>query len=361
MNTHISKQLTCALLAITLLCAGITVRGQQLRWNWATQATGSLDNHICATICDTAGNIFLSGSYVDTLHFGALSIPPYGGQDIFIAKFDPHGTPIWMESAGGRADDYPTAMTISNSGDIIIAGICGKDTKFNNEPSSRHKTNFFFSVYAPDGKFKWSQAFQASRSDYIKAITVGPGGQIYFAGYFSKPFDFIGTQVEPSSAINAMVGCLDSLGSPEWIQPFTCEYGENRITALCHRNNEFWLAGSCNAPTRIGETVISPAIDGTLALFVASFDEAGNVSNIATPLFSPDAEITSMTTTDNGLLVLGGNFNDRLFFNRPPNPPGEIINGLPPIGELFPEENILGLSSFSSHGNLEMFLAAITS
>jgi len=351
------------------------MQGQQLRWHWTIQASGVQDNHVCATVCDTAGNIFISGSYADTIRFGSLVLPPYGGQDIFVAKFDPEGVPVWAKSAGSINDDYPTAMAISPAGDIIVAGVSGKNAGFDGFTSGTRKINLFIGAYAPNGDVKWVKSFGAVRNDYIKAITTDNNGNIYFAGYFSRELEFEGAVIESSSLSNALVICLDSLGQPLWAQQFYSEYGENRITALCHYENSLWIAGFCNAPTDIAGTLITPAKEGEVTVFTARCDEHGNVDNVVSVFGAANAEVTSLNISDEGLLILGGNFSE--YLNANIISLQDLIafllgNGIPIIGIpiilpggggnpiLLPVIDFPTPSAgITSYGNQDMFLAAM--
>ncbi|MDR0295345.1 MAG: hypothetical protein LBH91_04030 [Prevotellaceae bacterium] len=349
------RDLPFTLLLFFLLALYIPAQAQQLRWHWAIQASGAQDNHVCAAVCDTAGNVFLSGSYADTIRFEHLTLPPYGGQDIFIAKFDPDGLPKWAKSAGGINDDYPTAMTLSPLGDIIIAGVSGKNADFGGLTTGKRRINLFIGAYSPEGDAKWVKSFGAVRNDYIKAITTDSIGNIYFAGYFSRQLEGEDFSLDATSIANAMVICLDSLGQTLWAQQFYSEYGENRITALCHHGNNLWIAGICNAPTDINGTMLTPVQEGAAVIFTARFDEYGNIDDVYSVLEAANAEITSLTATEEGLLILGGNFSNFLNINifstkklQLPN----IIGIIPSLPSNVP-------SGLTSYGNQDMFLAAI--
>jgi len=57
---------------------------------------------VTATATDTAGNVYLTGSYSGQVQFGSTVLTSAGGSDVFVACYRPaSGTWAWATSGGG--------------------------------------------------------------------------------------------------------------------------------------------------------------------------------------------------------------------------------------------------------------------
>ena len=78
---------------------------------WLRQAGGPGWEHDCHLRLDAAGHVYLTGSFLRTAAFGPFELPNRGMIDLFIAKYDSHGTLHWAQSAGGSSNDCPAAYS----------------------------------------------------------------------------------------------------------------------------------------------------------------------------------------------------------------------------------------------------------
>ncbi len=92
-------------------------------WIWANKAGGiSIDfgNGICI---DNLGNLYITGSFYSyAIYFGDLSVITEGWSDIFIAKMDNSGNWIWVESAGSSGSDSGQNLISNSNGNVYLTG-----------------------------------------------------------------------------------------------------------------------------------------------------------------------------------------------------------------------------------------------
>ncbi|MBC8047807.1 MAG: hypothetical protein H7Y00_13500, partial [Fimbriimonadaceae bacterium] len=90
---------------------------------WANQIGGDSLDISHNLIIDANGDIVLTGQYVsDELTFDSYTITKQGSSDIFIAKYDTDGNAIWAKSAGGDDWDFSYAISGDADGNIFITG-----------------------------------------------------------------------------------------------------------------------------------------------------------------------------------------------------------------------------------------------
>ncbi|MBI4649165.1 MAG: T9SS type A sorting domain-containing protein [Bacteroidia bacterium] len=73
---------------------------------------------------DEAGNVYITGWFMDTLIYDDLIIPSHGSYDIFILKIDGNGDLLWILSAGNTHSygDYSRSIARSPDGSLYITG-----------------------------------------------------------------------------------------------------------------------------------------------------------------------------------------------------------------------------------------------
>jgi hypothetical protein len=328
------KSSWCFLIAWLAVMQPVLVQGQQLRWQWAVQARSAANNRVSDAACDTAGNIYLTGSFSDTTHFDTLALFPQGGEDMFLLKFNRNGGVSWAKSAGGAGDDYPAAVTVSSSGVIYTAGIHGKDANFDQEKTGDKTVNLFVSRHEADGTLKWVKSFGAKRSDYITAIAADSVGKIYVGGYFEKQLRFDDQHVLTALGdADAFVACLDSLGQLQWAKQWGSR-GPDRISALHAHDATIWIAGQCAGVMNMDTVAIAPLHDSHTALFAARGLPSGEITQVYGPVSGAAVTANSIVEMANGYPLIGGNFSDSL---------------------------VIESTVFNAYGNRDMFIAAFDS
>ena len=322
-----------SLALMAILFAPLFLQAQQLRWQWAVQAHSMGNSRVCGTACDTAGNIYLAGSFSDTIRFGQQTLAPVGDDDLYWVKFDPEGNVLWAHQAGGSGRDMPTAMTVSEAGMIYTAGICGKEAFPQQEKTGMRRINFFLNCHTPAGELQWIKTFGAKRSDQITAIAIDTAGRIYFGGYFEQRLSIGGHQLMAAGSRDAFIVCMDTSGQTTWAKSFG-GVGAERITALRvdATSSRVRLLGDSDLSFSLAHTTVTPAAAGDVAVFTALCYADGTIEAVNSRISGPAVDACCIMETSDSLLLVGGNFSDSL---------------------------AVGTSALYTYGGGDMFIAAI--
>lgn len=89
---------------------------------WVKSAGGKHSDGGTGITVDPNDNVFLTGYFTDTTLFGSTSVISKGGSDMFIAKYDATGNPVWAGGAGNTHFDNGAAVALDASGDILATG-----------------------------------------------------------------------------------------------------------------------------------------------------------------------------------------------------------------------------------------------
>ncbi|MBI1839834.1 MAG: chitobiase/beta-hexosaminidase C-terminal domain-containing protein [Verrucomicrobia bacterium] len=71
---------------------------------------------------DTQGALYIAGQFTGELSVGDSHLSSKGGTDVFVAKLDSLGNPLWAKQAGFLFDDSCTGATVDRRGNFIFTG-----------------------------------------------------------------------------------------------------------------------------------------------------------------------------------------------------------------------------------------------
>src|ERR1043166_3824090 len=94
---------------------------------WSKAFGGGARNYARAVAVDSQGNVIVAGDFSGTADFGGMILTapdPYGvwAADMFVAKYSPSGSLLWVKSFGGASGDMGNAVAVDGSDNIILAG-----------------------------------------------------------------------------------------------------------------------------------------------------------------------------------------------------------------------------------------------
>jgi hypothetical protein len=90
---------------------------------WAQQAfNGDFSIGGLGVAVGGGGNVYVTGAFRGTARFGGLTLNSAGSDDIFMAKYNSAGTPLWAKRAGGISTDEGQGIAVDGSGNIYQTG-----------------------------------------------------------------------------------------------------------------------------------------------------------------------------------------------------------------------------------------------
>lgn len=167
----------CALAFLlgVVLTAGISPAGAL----WPASGGGPLDESAFATVTDQSGNIYVAGEFRGSANFGGTVYSAQGLSDIFVAKYSPDGSLLFVRTAGGPSVDRATALAVDSAQNVYLTGYFTTSAAFQNLPSSGIAT-----VNLPDtnnsdtpDRHEWFIARLEHNGDWTWARQIGGPGQ----------------------------------------------------------------------------------------------------------------------------------------------------------------------------------------
>ena len=233
-----------------LLC--YDARGQV---RWSRQMGGPGRDAATAVAADSAGNLYVVGSFQGTARFGAAVLTSTGADDVFLAKYDSLGTLRWVQQGSGPQAAAASGVAVDPAGGVVLTGwfqdqlTLGGITLAGTGP-----TPGFVAEYDAQGTLRWARALPGS---IAAAPAIGLNGRRYVAG-----------QLAPGGSLLA---CLDAAGNPLWAS--AAAGGATATSVAAAPDGAVYVGGLYRDSLRVGPQ--RARSQGGYDGFLAKFDATG--------------------------------------------------------------------------------------
>ena len=185
---------------------------------WAKKEDGSSFSGGRDMTTDGSGNILVTGTFSDTATFGAgevheTIITSNGKYDIYVAKYMPNASLLWVKKAGGPVYDFCRGIAVDDSGNIMVTGYFEETMTFGagetNETilTSPGHEDIFVAKYDPDGNLLWVKNPGGPSMEKGHDIAVDGADNLLVTGTFKKTATFGGG--EANETIYTSTGRFD--------------------------------------------------------------------------------------------------------------------------------------------------------
>ncbi len=162
-------------------------------WVWARRVAGGLytDESMCAAT-DASGNIYVTGYFSGTAYFGSGTLTSVGYEDLFVVKYNPNGEWQWAKQAGSTGNDtHGQGIALNSGGEIFVTGYFRGTAVFGGVSLASSGNKDIFAAKM-DASGNWVDAVKAGANYEDKgfAITVDNSGNILVAGFYTLLANF---------------------------------------------------------------------------------------------------------------------------------------------------------------------------
>ncbi len=121
------------------------------------------------------GSAAIVGFFTDTLTFGAETIEPLAGKDMFIARIDPQGQPLWIRAFVGTGTDYGTHVDCDE--DVTFAAVVtGTATIGDLEITAGGAADIVLGRFDMAGTLTWAAAITGADDQLPAGVATLPDG-----------------------------------------------------------------------------------------------------------------------------------------------------------------------------------------
>lgn len=243
---------------------------------WIRRAGGLLIDEGRGISADPDDNILVTGGFEGEASFAQdMSITAKGDGDAFIAKYDPNGTLLWVRQAGGQEHTWGNAVVADSVGNVLVSGAFSETATFDGTTlTSSNDLGAFVAKYSPEGELLWAKAGDGSGRDIAYAVSVDAKDNALIAGNFSRTIQFDGTRLESMGGRDAFVVKYQADGTLAWAQSFGGPENDAARAIASDGRGRILITGSFQREIKIGEKALTSA--GDQDVFIAELGADGN-------------------------------------------------------------------------------------
>ena len=246
---------------------------------WGFSVGDAFQQRSRSVAMDAAEAVIVAGEFIGALDFGGAlpTLNSDGGVNIFCAKLDKNGTPLWAGRFGdGGTLFIETRAAVSPDGGVLLAGHFSGTVDFGIGPplTSAGATDAFVVKLDGAGAPLWAQRFGSQGSEKVSGVAVDASGNVIFAGHFNGTVDFgTGSPLTSAGPSDIFVAKLDPSGAPLWARSSGDAQGSTAVAV--DNGGNVVLAGYFNGTVNFGGGGPALASAGATDIFVVRMDKSG--------------------------------------------------------------------------------------
>src|SRR5690606_17874814 len=167
---------------------------------WAKSFGGNRTDGAYDMEVDVFGNLTVVGSFFDSVDFNSgIGVQRIVAQstlrDGFVCRLDANGDLIWVNQLGGIGSDEVKAVSVDNTGNVVVAGTFEGTVDFDPGVGVANLTSsgmqdVFIVKYHTSGSFLWAKQVGGAWADIANSLSIDIENSIYCAGEFEGVADF---------------------------------------------------------------------------------------------------------------------------------------------------------------------------
>jgi hypothetical protein len=238
-----------------------------------------------------------------------VTVTSKGLFDVFLAKFDPNGTLLWLKTAGGTGADIAHGVVSDSLGNVGIVGEFQNTATFGSHSvRAAGLGDAFIAKYDSAGNNLWVHNGGGTISfeiDAARAIGVDGLNNFYIAGDYSGTATFDGLSVPNTgtSGTDIFIAKYNTSGAIQWLHHAGGPPSDMGYSIGVDQTGNSWVSGfAASGPGVVFDTITLPPL-GNEYIFLAKYDSAGVVQYVKQYAAGTGQDIHVL---NNGTLYLNG-------------------------------------------------------
>jgi hypothetical protein len=207
----------------------------------------------------TSGDVVAIGFFEGGLVLGATTLVAAGGLDVWVARFTADGVPGWAVRFGGAGDEREPKVSTDAAGDVYIAGQFSAATAFGAVTLTPVGGSdvFVAKLRGADGAVLWATSIGSAGPDTVSDIAVDAAGRVYVTATVGGAIEPGGPY---AGALDAALVSFDGVGARRWARVLGTA-GDDRAWTVAVGSDAIYYGLSVAGPVDLGGVPIIGAPD----------------------------------------------------------------------------------------------------
>ena len=282
---------------------------------WSKIFGDSSDQSVGVVGTDSAGNVYVAGSFKGTIQLGQTTLISAGLKDIFLAKLSPEGEPLWSKRFGDASDQQVTGIAVTPSGIVALVGYFEGTVSFGGDTlvSVGVDGDVFVVKLDSAGAELWSKRYGDAAAQTGEDVAIDSAGNVVITGNYLGVIDFGNGSLPlfgPDGSVFLAKLSFDS-GNEMWSRGFGG--GSDVASAVAVDGSDSVLAaGQYSQTINFGTGMLTSA--GGYDMYLAKLDAQG-VTSWAQSFGGTGFDYPWDIATDpSGSILLAGSFSEAVSF-----------------------------------------------
>jgi hypothetical protein len=266
-----------------IFLAKYTLNGELI---WVTRAGEAFWDEAFSIYTNSAGDVFITGSYWGTCKFDNITLSGLFGSgatdgfDIFVAKYDQDGNALWANRMVERGWDRGSDITVDHAGNCYVTGgfqtallLGGFGGPSFTPTGGSGDEDVFLVKYNSEGDYVWKSSGGSIGFDQARAVSLDDDNHIYLTGVFSDTAIFDSTdQIISHGLSDAFLAKYDSTGTLLWVRGAGSSGEDGSNDVIVDSQGNAYICGYFGGAAMFDQLEVIGA-----GMFIAKYDPNGNV------------------------------------------------------------------------------------
>ena len=278
----------------------------------ASPRLGGADNDAAyAVTTDAAGNVYVAGQLTGPIDVGGGTLAAFGMSDIYVAKFDSSGKHLWSKSFGSTGPDSVKGLTVDRSGNLWVAGSFRNSIDFGGGmlTSAGFSDIFLLSLGSADGAYRSAYRYGGANDENVVALTSDSTGALILTGAFAGSVDFGGGMLTSAGNTDGYILKVNAVGAHQWSKRFGDQYADTGGGVVVGSGDDVNLVATFIGSADVGGGKVNAADTVAADILVARFAADGTHKWSKGVGARSDALLPAIAIDSSGNLLLTATFD----------------------------------------------------
>ena len=259
---------------------------------------------------DDSGNIYVTGSFVDTTVIFGETVISAGRQDLFIASIKPDGSLNWMRNGGGVWEDSGNDVCIDHNFVYVVGTYRDQISIGDTLLNSAGTMDVFIVKYDLNGEFQWALSGGGVNEDKGKSIAADDSGNVVITGDINYIAKFGDYSVPYVGFSDMFVAKYNSEGLCQWATSGGSSIYDGGECVEIAINGDVIVTGYFNDQA-VFDTITVSTVDYA-DVFIARYSFDGAVQEVVSAGGSGSEAIQCMAIDSSSNIYISGWYMDNI-------------------------------------------------